>query len=125
MARVRRRHRAAGRTGTRARAARAGEEAAAPEVDLQAHLATHYKALHRRLERQLGCRDLASECLHDAWLRLGERQPRETPANPDAYIYRVACNLAMDSLRERKRWTGLNEDAPTSTSLPTCSRGPT
>ncbi len=83
---------------------------AAPEVDLQAHLATHYKALHRRLERQLGCRDLASECLHDAWLRLGERQPRETPANPDAYIYRVACNLAMDSLRERKRWTGLNED---------------
>ncbi len=82
----------------------------APEVDLQAHLAANYQALHRRLERQLGCADLASECLHDAWLRLGERRPRETPANPDAYIYRVACNLAMDGMRERKRWMGLNED---------------
>ncbi|WP_422086742.1 RNA polymerase sigma factor [Variovorax sp.] len=82
----------------------------APEVDLQAHLTANYQSLHRRLERQFGCADLASECLHDAWLRLGERQPRETPANPDAYIYRVACNLAMDGMRERKRWMGLNED---------------
>jgi RNA polymerase sigma factor (sigma-70 family) len=83
---------------------------APPEADLQAHLAMHYAQLHRRLERQLGCADLASECLHDAWLRLGERQPREVPANPEAYIYRVACNLAMDSLRERKRWSGLSEE---------------
>ncbi|HEX7866129.1 MAG TPA: sigma-70 family RNA polymerase sigma factor [Variovorax sp.] len=79
---------------------------AAPAVDLQAHLATHYAQLHRRLARHLGCADFASECLHDAWLRLGEKRPQEAPANPDAYVYRVACNLAMDSLRSRKRWPG-------------------
>ena len=80
--------------------------AAALAPDLQAHLATHYAQLHRRLERHLGCADFARECLHDAWLRLGEKQPQEAPANPDAYVYRVACNLAMDSLRSRKRWPG-------------------
>lgn len=74
--------------------------------DLQAHLVTNYAQLHRRLERHLGCADFARECLHDAWLRLGEKQPQEAPANPDAYVYRVACNLAMDSLRSRKRWPG-------------------
>ncbi|MGJ7530265.1 RNA polymerase sigma factor [Variovorax sp. GB1P17] len=82
----------------------------APAIDLQAHLAANYNALHRRLERQLGCADMASECLHDAWLRLGERCPQEMPGNPDAYVYRVACNLAMDSLRMRKRWLGLNDE---------------
>lgn len=91
-------------------AARAPTKTAVPAIDLQAHLAAHYNALHRRLERQLGCADLASECLHDAWLRLGERRSKESPANPDAYIYRVACNLAMDSLRTRKRWLGLNDE---------------
>jgi len=86
------------------------KKATAPALDLQAHLAAHYAVLHQRLERQLGCSDLASECLHDAWLRLGERRSQETPANPEAYIYRVACNLAMDSLRARKRWIGVNDE---------------
>ena len=84
--------------------------AAAPACDLQAHLVAHYAQLHRRLGRQLGCRDLASECLHEAWLRLGERQPREAPANADAYVYRVAFNLAMDSIRSRERWLGSAEE---------------
>jgi RNA polymerase sigma factor (sigma-70 family) len=81
-----------------------------PTFDLQAHLAAHYTVLRRRLERQFGCADLASECLHEAWLRLGERRAQEAPANPDAYVYRVASNLAMDSLRARKRWSGLNDE---------------
>lgn len=81
----------------------------APAVDLQGHLAARYVQLHQRLARHLGCADFASECLHDAWLRLGEGPLPEAPANPDAYVYRVACNLAMDSLRSRKRWPGANE----------------
>lgn len=81
----------------------------APAVDLQAHLTANYGSLHRRLERHLGCADFARECLHDAWLRLAQRPPQEAPANPDAYVYRVACNLAMDSLRARKRWPVSNE----------------
>ncbi len=102
------------RPATVPRAAIAKVMPAVPEVDvqahLQAHLTAHYTVLHRRLERQFGCADLASECLHDAWLRLGEGRIQKVPANPDAYVYRVAYNLAMDSLRARKRWTGLNEE---------------
>jgi len=78
-------------------------------IDLQAYLEAHYARLHRRLERHLGCADRASECLHDAWLRLGERQPRAELSNPEAYVYRVACNLAMDSLRARRRWLGADD----------------
>ena len=83
--------------------------AAPAMVDMQAHLTANYGPLHRRLERHLGCADFARECLHDAWLRLAERPPQEAPANPDAYVYRVACNLAMDSLRARKRWPASND----------------
>jgi RNA polymerase sigma-70 factor (ECF subfamily) len=82
---------------------------AVPAVDLQAYLAAHYARLHRRLQRHLGCNDLARECLHDAWLRLGERGPQAAPENPEAYVFRVACNLAMDSLRARSRSLGADD----------------
>jgi RNA polymerase sigma factor (sigma-70 family) len=62
-------------------------------------LAANYGRLHRRLLRHLGCADLASDCLHDAWLRLGETCVSETVQNPEAYVYRVACNVAIDRLR--------------------------
>jgi RNA polymerase sigma-70 factor (ECF subfamily) len=35
-------------------------------------LAANYSRLHARPMRHLGCPDLATESLHDAWLRLGE-----------------------------------------------------
>ena len=73
-----------------------------PGVQLQQHLVAQYAPLQRRLERQLGCADLASECLHEAWLRLGECTLQEVPANPDAYVYRVASNLAMDRIEENR-----------------------
>ncbi|WP_447787635.1 RNA polymerase sigma factor [Variovorax boronicumulans] len=81
-----------------------------PGVQLQQHLVAQYAPLQRRLERQLGCADLASECLHEAWLRLGECTLQEVPANPDAYVYRVASNLAMDRIRARKRWQGVSAE---------------
>jgi RNA polymerase sigma factor (sigma-70 family) len=62
-------------------------------------LAANYAHLHRRLLRHLGCPDQASDCLHDAWLRLGEVCVSAAVQNPEAYIYRVACNAAIDRLR--------------------------
>ncbi len=62
-------------------------------------LTTNYKRLHQRLLRHLGCPDLASDCLHDAWLRLGEMTVPEPVKSPEAYVYRVACNVAMDRVR--------------------------
>ncbi len=70
---------------------------------LQAHLATHYARLHRRLTRYLGCAELASDSLHDAWLRLAGK-PAPPASSMDAYVCRVACNLAVDRLRQARPW---------------------
>lgn len=67
-------------------------------------LAANYDRLHRRLLRFLGCPDQASDCLHDAWLRLGDMPIAAAVQNPLAYVYRVACNLALDRLRSNRIW---------------------
>jgi RNA polymerase sigma factor (sigma-70 family) len=89
----------------------AGDEAANEPLDdaqrrvaLQAFLVAHYERLRHRLVRHLGCASLASECLHDAWLRLGEMEVRAAVQNPEAYVYRVACNVAMDRMRSQRPW---------------------
>jgi len=67
-------------------------------------LVANYAGLHQHLTRRLSCPDLASECLHDAWLHLGGLTLPETVRNPGAYVYRTACNLAMDRLRSNRHW---------------------
>ncbi|MGJ7498857.1 RNA polymerase sigma factor [Variovorax sp. ZT5P49] len=67
-------------------------------------LVANYIVLHHRLTRHLGCPDLASECLHDAWLRLGDLTVFTSMRSPEAYVYRTACNLAMDCLRSSRAW---------------------
>lgn len=86
-------------------------DAAAPEAPAEDHgailcefLAANYTRLHQRLQRHLRCPDLASDSLHDAWLRLGEMSVSGPVQNPEAYVYRVACNLAMDRLRSNRPW---------------------
>jgi RNA polymerase sigma factor (sigma-70 family) len=70
-----------------------------------AYLAANYHRLQRRLTHHLGCPELARESLHDAWLRLVEKDAEQSertapPAqNAEAYVYRVACNAAIDRLR--------------------------
>lgn len=69
---------------------------------LQEFLAAHYDHLRRRLTQHLGCADRATESLNDAWLRLGDTLAETAIYNPEAYIYRMACNLATDNLRESR-----------------------
>jgi len=71
---------------------------------LQRFLVARYAHLRRRLVRHLGCADMADECLHDAWLRLGEMEIPAAVQNPEAYVYRVACNIAMDRIRHNRSW---------------------
>jgi RNA polymerase sigma factor (sigma-70 family) len=81
---------------------------------LQAVLEGNYASLHRRLVRHLGCAELASDSLHDAWLRLGALTAGEGAAqahSPVAYVFRVACNAAMDSLRRSRAWLYADEGA--------------
>ncbi|MHA7686000.1 RNA polymerase sigma factor [Cupriavidus sp. PET2-C1] len=88
-----------------------GDEAANEPLDeaqrriqLQGFLTANYGLLRRRLARHLGCPDMASECLHDAWLRLGDMDVRTAVRNPEAYVYRAACNVAMDRMRSNRSW---------------------
>jgi len=67
-------------------------------------LVVNYENLHRRLTRYVGCGEQASDALQDAWLRLGDMSLPKTVANPEAYVYRVACNLAMDCIRANRLW---------------------
>ena len=83
-------------------------------AQLQAVLESNYAGLHRRLTRHLGCAELASDSLHDAWLRLGAWTASGGAAlahSPVAYVFRVACNAAMDSLRRNRAWLYAGEGA--------------
>ncbi|MGK5011373.1 sigma-70 family RNA polymerase sigma factor [Janthinobacterium sp. MDB2-8] len=81
-------------------------------AQLQAVLESNYRGLHRRLTHHLGCAELASDSLHDAWLRLGTLAAGDGAAlahSPVAYVFRVACNAAMDSLRRNRAWLYADE----------------
>lgn len=71
---------------------------------LQDFLVANYERLRQRLLHRIGCAHLASDCLHDTWLRLGEMDVGEPVHSPERYIYRVACNVAIDYLRTDRPW---------------------
>ncbi|EZP39938.1 RNA polymerase sigma factor [Janthinobacterium lividum] len=97
------------RPAIRPRQQAANDVAPGQGARLQAVLEGNYAALHRRLARHLGCAELASDSLHDAWLRLGRLAAGDADGaalahSPVAYVFRVACNAAMDSLRRNRAW---------------------
>ncbi|SAI46145.1 extracytoplasmic-function sigma-70 factor [Bordetella ansorpii] len=74
------------------------------EADDQAHalracLVHEYEPLRRSLASRLGCEDLATECLHETWIRLGTTSPLQPVRDPPAYVFRVAYHLAVDRMR--------------------------
>ena len=106
------------RPAIRPRLQAANDVAAVPGqgAQLQAVLESNYAGLHRRLTRHLGCAELASDSLHDAWLRLGAWTASGGAAlahSPVAYVFRVACNAAMDSLRRNRAWLYADEGGGT------------
>lgn len=69
-------------------------------------LAQHYLALRDELLRfltaRLGTREDGEEVLQELWLRIGAAQTGPV-ANPRAYLYRAAQNLAIERVRESRR----------------------
>jgi RNA polymerase sigma factor (sigma-70 family) len=96
----------------------------APPPDFQALLAANYALLHRRLARHLGCADAATESLHDAWLRLAGTGLADAVHSPVAYIYRVACNAALDRMRAERPWQYAGDAQETLEHLADQSPGP-
>lgn len=70
---------------------------------LKRHLSSRYAVLRWRLERVVGCKHNAADALQETWLRL-EAMVAPGPAaapvnNPDAYLLRMAANIATDAYR--------------------------
>ncbi len=72
-------------------------------ASLRQLLAERYDELRARLARRLGSADLASETLHETYLHLGRGVPLGHVHNPDAFLFRVATNIATDRHRREKR----------------------
>lgn len=105
--------RPAGRAHHASRAEDCGPSGAA----LQGYIARHYDELRRRLATYLGSDDLAGDSLHDAWLRVAGGAVPSGVLDPGPYVFRMACNLAADSMRRNWREVGLVDDEPVWTTL--------
>lgn len=80
--------------------------------ELRHYLVSRYDHLLQRLSYRLGCADLARDSLHDTWLRLGDTSLPAMVRHPEAYVLRMACNVAVDRLRGERHgqaWAELDE----------------
>jgi RNA polymerase sigma factor (sigma-70 family) len=76
---------------------------------LRALLVDRYEELKRRLARRLGSSDLATEALQETWLRLQRPGEPGVLNRPDAYLFRVALNVAADRRDAERRRLALSE----------------
>ncbi|MFC4309127.1 RNA polymerase sigma factor [Steroidobacter flavus] len=58
--------------------------------------------LARFLRRRTGCEQASQDLLNDIWLRIARSSQTDAPENPEAFLQRVASNLAGDWLRRRR-----------------------
>lgn len=66
-------------------------------------LVDRYDDLRRRLAHRLGSTELATEILHETYLRLGRGRAEVGPVHsPNAYLFRTALNVAADHHRQTK-----------------------
>jgi RNA polymerase sigma-70 factor (ECF subfamily) len=66
-------------------------------------LVDRYDDLRRRLARRLGSTELATEILHETYLRLDRGSPENGAVHsPKAYVFRAALNVAADHRRSSK-----------------------
>jgi RNA polymerase sigma-70 factor (ECF subfamily) len=70
---------------------------------LLGYLTRHYASLKQYLTRKLGNADLASDALHDTWLRLKDKDEQRQMESPGAYLVRIATNIAVDRQRQQRR----------------------
>ena len=59
-------------------------------------------ALARFLRRRTGCEQASQELLNDVWVRITRAAGEPRPEKPEAFLQRVAANLAGDWLRRRR-----------------------
>jgi RNA polymerase sigma factor (sigma-70 family) len=70
---------------------------------LRSTLVDQYERLRARLASRVGSRDLASEALHEMWIKLSEGADLAPVADPPSYVFRGALNAARDLESDRRR----------------------
>lgn len=86
-------------------------------AELRRFLVDRYDHLKTQLTRRLGSADLASDALHDTWVRLADKDDMEPVRHPQAFLLQAATNIAVDRLRVDGRMLSESEvdelfDAP-------------
>lgn len=76
---------------------------------LRSLLLERYEYFRGRLARHLGSEELASESLHETWLRLQREGEISHVRSPSAYLLRIAANIAKDNLRAERRRAATSE----------------
>ena len=70
----------------------------------------HRETLLRHVSRRCGDTDEAADVVHDTYIRIAETQSDADVAECDAYVYRVAGNLAIDRVRRTVRRSAVYGD---------------
>jgi RNA polymerase sigma factor (sigma-70 family) len=76
---------------------------------LRALFVDRYSEFKHRLARRLGSADLAAETLQETWLRLERPGNPGVVERPDAYLFRIALNVAADRRDADHRRLALSE----------------
>lgn len=72
-------------------------------IALRELLVHRYDELKKRLTRQFGSEEIASETLHETWLHLQRDGDAGPVHSPRAFVLRTAANLAKDRQRAERR----------------------
>lgn len=72
--------------------------------DLLSAYLRHWNTLRIALKRRTGSHELAEDALQETWLRLAAlKEPPDTVRDSQAFILRIAGNIAIDLLRKQNR----------------------
>jgi RNA polymerase sigma factor (sigma-70 family) len=80
-------------------------------IDVTDVFQTHHAGLHRYLLAMTGDPDLAADAAQEAFVRLHERPPA-TATHLRAWLYRVATNFALDTVRVTTRRAAIAAERP-------------
>ena len=84
----------------------------------------HREALLRHVARRYDDTDEAADIVHDTYVRIAEARSEAPVIETDAYVYRVAGNLAIDRARRAARQSTVREDDADSAQVPDPCPGP-